>query len=74
MNGKRNCEKLMNALLPVAERMLSQYGEFYPYDGYMKPNGEIVQVGAKDEDTDYPKSKDLRRRDSKAGERLRTGS
>lgn len=52
MNGKRHCEKLMNALLPLAEKMLKQYKEFYPYGGYMKPNGEIVQVGAEDEETD----------------------
>ena len=59
MNGKIDCEKLMNALLPVAERMLREFGEFYPYGGCMKPNGEIIQVGAEDEDTDHPRSKDL---------------
>jgi hypothetical protein len=59
MNSKQDCEKLMNAILPLAERMLNECGEFYPYGGYMKPNGEVVQVGAKDEDTEYPKSKDL---------------
>jgi len=59
MNGKKDCEKLMSALLPLAERMLRDYGEFHPYGGYMKPSGEIVHVGAQDEETDYPKSKDL---------------
>ena len=49
----------MNAVLPVAERMLGQFGEFYPYGGYMKPDGEIVHIGAADEETDHPKSKDL---------------
>jgi len=49
----------MNEMLPVAEKMLRQYGEFYPYGGYMKPDGEIVHVGAKDPKTDRPKSKDL---------------
>lgn len=49
----------MNALLPLAERMLKEYGEFYPYGGYMKPDGEIVNVGADDPDTDHPKSRDL---------------
>jgi hypothetical protein len=39
--------------------MLRQYGEFYPYGGYMKPDGTIVEVGATDPDTDHPKSKDL---------------
>lgn len=59
MNGKKDCEKLMNALLPLADKMLQDHGQFYPYGGYMKPSGEIVEVGAQDEDTDYPKSQDL---------------
>ena len=59
MNPKQEAEKLMNEMLPVAEKMLRQYGEFYPYGGYMKPDGEIVHVGAKDPETDRPKSKDL---------------
>jgi hypothetical protein len=49
----------MNALLPLAENMLRQYGEFYPYGGYMTPDGTIMDVGASDPDTDHPKSKDL---------------
>jgi len=59
MSGKSDCEKLMNAVLPLAERILSQFGEFYPYGAYMKPNGEIAHAGTGDEDTDHPKSKDL---------------
>ena len=60
MSAKQESEALMNALLPLAEKLLRQYGEFYPFGGYMKPDGEIVQVGASDPDTDHPrKSKDL---------------
>jgi hypothetical protein len=59
MSAKQESEALMNALLPLAEKLLCQYGEFYPYGGYMKPDGEIVEVGASDPDTDHPKSKDL---------------
>lgn len=59
MNPKQEAEKLMNEILPVAKRMLRQHGEFLPYGGYMKPNGEIVHVGAKDPETDRPKSMDL---------------
>jgi hypothetical protein len=59
MNGKKDCEKLMNEVLPLAQKMLEKFGEFYPYGGYMKPNGEITHVGMQDEDTDHPKSKDL---------------
>jgi hypothetical protein len=59
MNAKQESEKLMNALLPFAKRMLRDYGEFYPYGGYMKLDGTIVDFGAEDPDTDHPKSKDL---------------
>lgn len=59
MNQKIEAEKLMNEMLPVAEKMLRQHGEFLPYGGYMKPTGEIVHVGAKDPNTDRPKSKEL---------------
>jgi hypothetical protein len=59
MDAKLDSEKLMNSIFPLAERMLRQYGEFYPYGGYMKPDGTIVDVGAADPDTDHPKSRDL---------------
>jgi hypothetical protein len=59
MNAKQESEKLMNVVLPLAEKMLKEYGEFYPYGAYMKPSGEIVDVGADDPDNDHPKSKDL---------------
>lgn len=49
----------MNALLPFAEKMLREYGEFYPYGGYIKSYGAIVDAGASDPDTDHPKSADL---------------
>jgi hypothetical protein len=59
MNAKQESERLMNAVLPLAEKMLRQYGEFYPYGGYMKLDGTIVDIGVEDPDTDRPKSKDL---------------
>src|SRR5205085_10316511 len=59
MNAKQESEKLMNAVLPLAEKMLRQYGEFYPYGGYMKPDGTIVDAGGDDPDTNRPRSKDL---------------
>jgi hypothetical protein len=45
--------------MPLAKRMLGEFGEFYPYGGYMKPSGENVDVGVGDEDDDHPKSNDL---------------
>jgi hypothetical protein len=58
ITSKRESEMLMNALLPLAEKMLKEYGEFYPYAGCMKLDGSIVDIGATDPDTDRPKSKD----------------
>jgi hypothetical protein len=59
MNQKADSENLMNAMLPLAEKMLRQYGEFYPFGGYMKPDGTIFEVGADDAGSDNPKSSDL---------------
>lgn len=59
MNAKQESEKLISAILPFAERMLRQYGEFYPYGGYITPEGEIVDVGGKDPNTRHPKSQEL---------------
>jgi hypothetical protein len=59
MTDKEESEKLMNGILPLAERMLKEYGEFHPYGGYLRPNGELVHVGANDSETVYPKAKDL---------------
>ena len=59
MNGKEDCETLLNAVLPFAQRMLAEFGEFYPYGGYMSADGKIVDVGAKNEDNNHPKSTDL---------------
>lgn len=59
MNAKQDSEKLLNAVLPFAEKMLRLYGEFYPYGGYTKSDGTVLDVGAEDPDADHPKSKDL---------------
>jgi len=59
MSAKQDSENLMNTILPLAEKMLRQHGEFYPYGGYMKPDGTVVEVGASDPDTDHPTPKDL---------------
>ncbi len=59
MNAKEESEKLMNSLLPTAHRMLSEYGEFYPYGGYVELDGQLQHVGVKDPTTEYPKSEDM---------------
>jgi hypothetical protein len=57
-NAKADCEALMNSVLPFAEQMLRSYGEFLPFGGAMRPNGEIVSVAGDDGD-EHPRSSDL---------------
>jgi hypothetical protein len=59
MGAKEESEHLMNALLPLAEKMLKEYGEFYPYGGYMRADGTIVDVGAAEPQTERPQSREL---------------
>ena len=59
MSPKQESEELMAEMMPLAQRMLREYAEFFPYGGYMKPSGEIVHVGAEHPNTDRPKSKAL---------------
>jgi hypothetical protein len=48
----------MNRLLPLAERMLREHGEFYPYGGVMLPDGSMQHFAAWDGE-ERPKSKEL---------------
>jgi hypothetical protein len=56
---KEEVEELMRSLLPVAERMLKEAGEFYPYGGYTESDGKITHVSGRIEGTDHPKSKPI---------------
>lgn len=55
---KEECEKLMTDVLPFAEKMLKEHGEFYPYGGAMRPSGEIVYVAGYD-GTEHPPSMEV---------------
>jgi hypothetical protein len=46
-------QELLNFLLPHAERMLSEHGEFYPYAAALDADGELSAVAA-DIETDDP--------------------
>jgi hypothetical protein len=50
-------DRLFNSLLPFAERMLADQGEFSPFGGSMKPDGEIVAAAAFD-GSEHPPSQD----------------
>jgi hypothetical protein len=50
---REEIELLLNHLLPLAERMLSEHGEFYPYAAIMDSGGEVQAVSAA-ADEDHP--------------------
>ena len=55
LTPKQDCERVMNAALPFAERMLQEHGEFFPYAAAMEPAGTIVDVAAS-MDSEHPPS------------------
>lgn len=55
---KSECEVLMNEALPLAEKMLKEHGEFYPYGLTLDAAGKVAHMGATD-GTDRPKSAPL---------------
>jgi hypothetical protein len=52
---KAECESLMNSVLPFAEQMLTTHGEFIPFGGAMRSNGQIVSIAGYD-GNEHPKS------------------
>ena len=51
-HAREEIEEVLNYLLPFAERMLSERGEFYPYAAAMAPDGEVSAVAAGTEEVD----------------------
>lgn len=56
--AKTDCEALLNSVLPFAEQVLRKHGEFYPYGGAMRTDGQIISVGG-DSGSEQPKSIEL---------------
>lgn len=57
-SAKEESEDLLNAALPIAERMLSEHGEFFPYAEALGNDGKFVSIGAYD-GRERPPSKDV---------------
>lgn len=55
---KDEVDALMNEVLPFAQKMLAEHGEFYPYGGAISSKGEFIHVGAHDGD-EHPPSQRL---------------
>jgi len=58
IDAKSQTEHLLQALLPFAEQMLSEHGEFFPFAGALLPSGNIAPVTAND-GREYPPSEDV---------------
>jgi hypothetical protein len=58
VSPKEECQSIVDAFLPLARKLLTEQGEFFPYGAAMKPDGEIVLVAAHD-GRERPPSKDL---------------
>jgi len=54
--GKEESQELMDAVLPLAEKLLTEHGEFFPYGGAMTPDGQIISVAAYDGNEHPPSS------------------
>jgi hypothetical protein len=59
MNGKVECEALMNDLLPFAHRMLRDHHGFHPFGGTLSHSGHITHVGGTTGE-EYPPGSSLR--------------
>ena len=58
MTPKEQAEQLMNEGIPFAKKMLSDYGEFYPFGLVLLADGTIQHVGAKGR-SEHPPSQEL---------------
>ncbi len=58
MTAKQQVEQLMNEGVPFAKKMLSDYGEFYPFGLVLLADGTIQHVGAKGQ-SEHPPSQEL---------------
>lgn len=46
--ARADCERLLNAVLPMAVELLRRHGEFYPYGGAIGHDGAIVSLAGYD--------------------------
>lgn len=57
-SADEDVQKLVNAIVGFAYKLLVEQGEFYPFAGAMKPDGEIVGVAGHNGD-DLPSSTEV---------------
>jgi hypothetical protein len=58
VSAKEQCVQLMDSLLPFAEKMLKEHGEFFPFGGTVDAAGQIGMSGGWTGD-EHPPSNDV---------------
>lgn len=58
MTPKEDSEVLLTEVKSFAEKMLREQGEFHPFGGMMRRDGQVIQVGA-DSGKEFPPAGDL---------------
>ncbi len=56
MEIKKDIQNIINYSHQFAEIMLNDGKEYYPFGAKINTNGELIPVGYKDSETDFPKS------------------
>ncbi|NNF16802.1 MAG: hypothetical protein HKN70_08635 [Gammaproteobacteria bacterium] len=51
--------QMINKMMPFAEEFLVDYGEFFPFGGAMKSDGEVVTISGTDGMGSQPESQDV---------------
>ena len=69
-DAKSDCEKLLGAMMPFAEQLLREYGEFFPFGVSMSQKGDITMEAVSDSDEHPPAEKLI----SLVKERFRAGA
>ena len=59
--AKDDCEAIVDVVLPVAQRLLTEHGEFFPFGGTLQTDGKVALVAGYD-GREHPPSSELIKR------------
>ncbi len=58
IQAKQQSEELLTVTVEFAKQMLTNHGEFIPYGGAIRPDGEIISIGGTNGD-EHPESQEI---------------
>jgi hypothetical protein len=59
MDINKDIQDIINYAHSFAEKMLVEFGEFYPFGASISSDGELIPFGFKDDESDMPKSENV---------------